>query len=50
MKEIVYTILYSLYAVAMTVLLFLLRERWQNRLYKDAGWGPYEEDPEWNNL
>lgn len=44
MNEIVYTALYALYTVAMSVLLVLLGERWQNRLYQDEGWGNYEED------
>ena len=45
MSEIVYAVLYAVYTVAMAVLLVLLGERWQNRLYRDEGWGNYVEEP-----
>ena len=44
MNDIVYAALYALYTAAMSILLVLLGERWQNRLYKDEGWSGYEEE------
>ena len=42
MNEIVYAALYAVYTVVMAVLLVCLGERWQNRLYLDAGWTSYD--------
>ncbi|MBR2679406.1 MAG: hypothetical protein IKE23_01345 [Exiguobacterium sp.] len=42
MKDVVYAALYAVYTVVMAILLVFLGERWQNRLYLDAGWTNYD--------